>query len=122
MTSNDPQAQTDASINQLVIVALAEGEAGGLIKTLIQHHYRCTLVNASGGWAGSAEVFVLVGISNEQHNDLLELIGSVCGTHRQFVPARGSFFMPDGLPPLMIEAEIGSAQVYTLAVDRYEAF
>jgi uncharacterized protein YaaQ len=84
--------------------------------------FRFSLVNTSSGVFQSGAIFMLVGIAAHQHNELAALIESVCHTRVRFVPAAGNILLPEGLPPLMIQAQTGSAYVYTLEVDHYEAF
>ena len=52
----------------------------------------------------------------------MTLIELVCHTRTRFVPASGNFSMPEGMPPVMIQAQVGSAYVYTLEVEHYEYF
>jgi uncharacterized protein YaaQ len=52
----------------------------------------------------------------------MNIIDSVCHTRLRFVPAGENFMLPGGLPPVMIQAQVGSAYVYTLEVEHYEFF
>lgn len=109
-------------VDLMVVIILSSEQVGELSSKLLKHGYRLTLVNTSGGFMQAGSTCLLVGIHNGRQDDLFNLIGSVCKTHRQFIPAGGNFNLPGGLPPLMIEAEVGSAYVYTLEVEHYEYF
>ncbi len=117
-TNPSPNEQVD----QLVLIIVSDEQAGTLCGELIKHGFRLTLVNIKGGFIQAGSTFLLVGIHSPRHQDLLDVIGSVCHTHNEFIPTGGPFGAPGGLPPLIIEAEVGSAYVYTMDVERYEQF
>ncbi len=112
----------DEQVDRLVVIILASEQVGELSNRLVKKGYRLTLVNTSSGFMQAGSTCLLVGINHGREDDLIGLIGSVCRTHRQFIPAGGTFSLPGGLPPLMIEAEVGSAYVFTLEVEQYEFF
>ena len=109
-------------VDRLIVIILASEQVGEISSKLVKHGYRLTLVTTTGGFMQAGSTCLLVGIRKDQEDNLMNLIGSVCRTHRQFIPAGGSFNIPGGLPPLMIEAEVGSAYVYSLEVEHYEFF
>lgn len=120
--SEETQPPQDEQVDLLVVIILAPEQVGELSNKLVQNGYRFTLVNTSGGVFESGAIFMLVGIPRQKNDDLLGIIKAVCHTRVRFVPTGESFAIPGGLPPIMIQAEVGSAFVYTLDVDHYEYF
>ncbi len=116
--NQSPQEQVDL----LVTIILASEQVSELSNRLVQSGFRFTLVNTSGGVFQSGATCMLVGISTGKYDELMEIIDSVCHTRLRFVPASDNFILPGGLPPVMIQAQVGSAYVYTLAVEHYEFF
>ena len=109
------------TVNQLVVVMVFDEQASTLEKQLVKQGFRFTQVQA-GGLMQSGTVCLLLGIDSARHDQLAELIEKACKPRTRYVSSQERFVLPEGLPPMMIEAQVGSALVYTLPVERYEAF
>jgi uncharacterized protein YaaQ len=119
---NEEKHTPEERVDLLVLVVLASEQVGELSSKLVKNGYRITLVNTSGGFMQTGATCLLVGIPSARFDDLEKLIGSVCHTHRQYIPTGAHLGFTDTLPPMMIEAEVGSAYIYTLEVEHYEFF
>lgn len=122
MNKNPSSSSGNEPVNRLVIIILADEQVSELSKKLIEKRFRVTVVTTSGGYFVSGTTCLLVGIHDTRHEELIHLIEVVCRTRRRFIPASGEMTFIEGLPPMMIEAQIGSASVYTLEVEHYEVF
>ncbi len=112
----------DERVDLLVIVFLASEQAGELSSALLKSKFRMTLVNASGGFLQTGITCMFVGTLRERYAELLNLIETICHTRRRFIPAGNAFVLPEAMPPIMVEAEVGAAHVFTLEVEHYEYF
>jgi len=118
----DENQSTQEQVDLLVIVFLASEQVSELSGALIKDNFRVTLVNASGGLLQSGITCLFIGIHRSRYDALIELIGSICHTHRRFIPAGSTLALPESFPPLMVEVEVGAAHVFTLEVEHYETF
>jgi uncharacterized protein YaaQ len=118
-----PQTPLDSTekVDQLVLVVVSEEQAGELGKKLVAEGFRFTIISASSGLLPSGTSCLMLGTHSSLYDRLEKLIEKVCKTRRRFIPA-GQFGVSEGLPLSMIEAEVGSASVYTLPLDLYEVF
>lgn len=111
--------KSPGEINQLVIVTVAGSQAGELMKSLSREGFYFTQIDSSGGLLQEPTACLLIGLNNLRHKPLLELIRQCCHTRRQYIPAR--LDVPQlQLQPVMIEAQVGGATIYTVEVERFE--
>ena len=106
------------SINQLVIVVVSGAQAGGLTQKLRAAGFYFTQLDSWGGLLEESTLCLLIGLNADRRPALLELICQCCQVHRQFIPARLDASMLQ-VQPVMIEAEVGGAAVYTVGVERF---
>jgi len=105
------------SIDRLVIAVVSSQDVGDLAQQLIHNGFYFTRVTSHGGLLSDEIVSLLVGINNSRHQALLDLIGRCCHTRVKYVPAiDNSAFQGQ---PLMIEAEVGGAIIYTCEVEQF---
>lgn len=114
-----PYAQ---NVNQLVLIAVPDEQAGELGKKLSAEGFRFTLISASNGFLPTGTTCLLLGIFSGDHDRLMRLVEPICKPKRHYIPATSSFGLSEGLPVSMIEAEIGSALIYALPVEFFEIF
>jgi uncharacterized protein YaaQ len=108
--------------DQLVFVVVSDEQVGELSSELVKNGFRLTMVKTNGGFIQVGSTCLIVGISSQKYDRLVEIIGVVCKTRRKYIPTQGPVGMPEGLPMFMIEAEVGSAYVYRVDVDHFEQF
>jgi uncharacterized protein YaaQ len=113
----DQDAQTD----RLVVIIASIEQTHQLSQELIQHHFYFTRVDNASGLVVDATVCLLVGIPHNRMNTLTHLIKECCEPRLKFIPARLANQAMQ-IPPVMIEAEVGGATVYTFEVEHYERF
>jgi uncharacterized protein YaaQ len=111
--------QTD-SIDRLLIAIVSSNDVGNLAQNLIKERFYFTRVTSHGSLISEEIDSLLVGINHSRHPALLKLIDRCCRTRVKFVPAGdNSTFQGQ---PLMIEAEVGGAIVYTCEVEQFVQF
>jgi uncharacterized protein YaaQ len=112
----DPMAED--AINQLVIVVVSGGQSGDLTQQLRAEGFYFTQLDSWGSLLEEQTLCLLIGLNEARQPKLLSLIRACCHVHRQFIPARLDASMLQ-VQPVMIEAELGGAVIYTLAVERF---
>ena len=110
-----------SSIDQLFVVIVVSDQIGELTDKLIKNRFYFTRVDSSGGFLEQATVGLLVGIHHDRQDPLLELIRECCHTRRMYIPARVEPPMIQS-QPVMIEAEVGGATVFSFDVEQFLQF
>lgn len=113
----DQDTQTD----RLVVIIASIEQAHQLAQELIQHNFYFTRVDNASGLIVDAAVCLLVGIPHNRVGLLTRLIKECCEPRLKFIPARLSNQAMQ-IPPVMIEAQVGGATVYTFEVEHFERF
>lgn len=121
VTMTEKNIPMDEHVDQLIVLIVSDERAGALGKRVAKQGFRFTLVQASG-LLQAGTTCMLLGISSARYAELLQLVEKVCKTRSAFIPSQGQFVLPEGLPPMMIEAQVGSALVFSLPIERYEIF
>ncbi|HSV85555.1 MAG TPA: cyclic-di-AMP receptor [Levilinea sp.] len=107
--------------DRLVVIIASIEQTHELSQILIQHHFYFTRVDNASGLIVDATVCLLVGIPHNRMKTLTQLIKKCCEPRLKFIPARLANQAMQ-IPPVMIEAEVGGATVYTFEVDHFERF
>jgi len=103
----------------LLLALSPSGPVGALTDALTDDGFYVTQVDSSGGILYEATVTLLIGLDRAFLPRLLERIRECCRTRQRFVPAHVEAPLLE-IQPVMIEAEVGGATVYTLDVERFE--
>jgi uncharacterized protein YaaQ len=106
-------------VNQLVIANVAGAYANELTDRLTRSGFYVTQVDSSGGILYEATTTLLIGLDEAHLPQLLEHVRECCHTRRRYVPAHVEAPLLE-VQPMMIEAEVGGATIYTLNVERFE--
>jgi uncharacterized protein YaaQ len=102
-----------------VIVIVSSAQAGSLMDKLSQKKFQFTKVDSSGGFLHEATLCLFVGLNHERRAALHEIIRQNCNRRRIYIPAHMDVTQIQG-QPLMIEAEVGGATMFTFDVERFE--
>jgi uncharacterized protein YaaQ len=117
---NTPVTQ-DLPNNRLVVVIATSEQAHQLAQELIQQQFFFTRVDNASGLVMDTTVCLLVGIPHHRIKPLAQLIKKCCQPRVKFIPARLDNQAMQ-IPPVMIEAEVGGATVFTFEVEHFERF
>jgi uncharacterized protein YaaQ len=113
--------EQDTLTDRLVVVVASIEQTNQLSQELIQHHFYFTRIDNASGLIVDAVVCLLVGIHHSRTSTLTRLIKECCEPRLKFIPARLSNQAMQ-IPPVMIEAQVGGATVYTFEVEHFERF
>jgi uncharacterized protein YaaQ len=108
-------------VDKIYVVSVSGETAASLREQLVKNGFYFTQIESSGGIIQKDSVSLLIGINQARAAELQQLIQKVCKRRRTYVPARTETVVLQ-THPLMIEAEVGGALVYSLDVERFEQF
>jgi uncharacterized protein YaaQ len=111
----------DEQTDRLVVVIASIEQSNQLSQELIQQDFYFTRVDNASGLIVDAAVCLLVGIPHDRMTRLTRLIKECCEPRVKFIPARLANQAMQ-IPPVMIEAQVGGATVYTFEVEHFERF
>ncbi len=106
---------------KLVLAIVHSDDALGLTDALTKRGFRATRINTAGGFLKESNTTILLGVQDEQVDDVLATIQSNCQTRSQYinplppVMEPGEFYMP-----YPVEVQIGGATVFVLDIERFE--
>jgi uncharacterized protein YaaQ len=106
---------------KLVVSIVHNEDAGPLVAALLERQYRATRLHSSGGFLRQSNATVLLGVDDDQVDEVLTLIRENCTSRTQTVNPMppimepGEFYMP-----YPVEVEMGGAVVFVVPVDRFE--
>ena len=119
---SNSQAFSTGNMDQLVLIAVPDEQAGKLEKKLSAKGFRYTLISASNGFLPTGFTCLMLGIFSGENGRLMHLVEQICKTKRHYIPASSNFGLGEGMSITMIEAEIGSTLIYVLPVEFFETF
>ena len=105
---------------KLVLSIVHSDDASGLIDSLTKKNFRATRINTAGGFLKESNATILLGVEDEQVDEVLQTIQQNCQTRTQYinplppVMEPGEFYMP-----YPVEVQIGGATVFVLEVDAF---
>jgi uncharacterized protein YaaQ len=106
---------------KLVVAIVHSEDAGVLVDALLEREFRATRLQSSGGFLKQGNATVIVGVEDDEVDEVLGIVRVQCNTRTQIVNPMppimepGEFFMPYPL-----EVEVGGATVFVLPVERFE--
>ncbi|MBI2774257.1 MAG: cyclic-di-AMP receptor [Chloroflexi bacterium] len=106
---------------KLVIAIVHSEDAGTLVDALTDKDYRVTRLRSSGGFLKQENATVILGVEEEQIEDVIAVIRETCHARNQFINPMpplmepGEFYMP-----YPVEVSFGGATVFVVEVARTE--
>jgi uncharacterized protein YaaQ len=106
---------------KLVVAIVHNEDAGALVEALLGREFRATRVNSSGGFLKQSNATVMLGVEDDEVDEVLGMVREMCHARTQIVNPMppimepGEFFMPYPL-----EVEVGGATVFVMPVERFE--
>ena len=106
---------------KLVLAVVHDEDAGSLVDALTDKEYRVTRLHSSGGFLKQSNASVMVGVEENQIDEVLGIIRETCHARSQYINPMppimepGEFYMP-----YPVEVTFGGATVFVLDVASYE--
>ncbi len=108
---------------KLVLAVIQDKDSNRLSQALIKADFRATKLASTGGFLKEGNTTFLIGVDDDQIDELLEIIKENCKSREQLVapmsPLGGS---ADAYSPYPVEIEVGGATVFVLPVEAFHQF
>lgn len=104
---------------KLIIAIVQDEDAPGLVEDLTEEEYRVTKLASTGGFLKSGNTTLLIGVEDEQVDNVLNIIEDTCKT-REITTSLMTVTMPgDTYIPYPLDVKIGGATIFILDVEKY---
>ena len=108
---------------KLLISVVNSDDAHPLIDALMAEGYRATMISTTGGFLREGNATLLIGVADENVQDVLKTIQESCHTRTQWVnPLPPTVESGELYMPTPIEVPVGGAVVFMLDVERFEKY
>ncbi len=106
---------------KMVITVVQGKDAGILTDKLVARRFGVTRINTSGGFLRESNATFLIGVEDEQVEDVISIIRNTCKTRNRYINPMPPMSDPGGeiFMPNPIEVQIGGATIFVVAVDKY---
>ena len=104
---------------KLVIAIVNRDDANSVTQNLSKNGFYSTKLASSGGFLLAGNVTVLVGVSEEKVQSVIDIIREHSHSRKQVIPASTEIGM-NYLPAMPVEVTVGGATVFVVDVDRFE--
>jgi uncharacterized protein YaaQ len=106
---------------KLVIIIVADADADGLIRAMVERGYPATKIGSTGGFLRRGNTTLLSGIDQDEVDDVISLVRRLCPVRTELLtistmPIAGE--MPFLNEPLEVRA--GGAVIFVLDITRFE--
>jgi len=102
-----------------VIAIVQDQDASALIDDLTDHEYGVTKLASTGGFLKSGNTTLLIGVEDNEIEEVLRLIESNCKT-RDITTSLLTVTMPgDAYIPYPLEVKVGGATIFILDVEKH---
>jgi len=108
---------------KLLLVVVQNQDSAKLSQALIEQGIRATRLSSTGGFLRMGNTTFLIGVEDEQVDDVLHIIRKHCHAREQVVTAMSSPTAHLGHEfPLPVQVQVGGATVFVLHVEAYHHF
>ncbi|MDA8203150.1 MAG: cyclic-di-AMP receptor [Chloroflexi bacterium] len=105
---------------KLVVAIVHSEDAGALVDALLEREFRATRLHSSGGFLKQTNATVIVGVEEEQVDEVIQVVAEQCHARTQVVNPMPPIMEPgEFYLPYPVEVEMGGAVVFVLPVERF---
>ncbi len=105
---------------KLVVAIVHSEDAGALVEALLEREFRATRLHSSGGFLKQTNATVMLGVEEDQVDEVIRIIGEQCHARTQVVNPMPPIMEPgEFYLPYPVEVEMGGAVVFVVPVDRF---
>ena len=102
---------------KLILAIIQDEDAHEVITALNDAKFQVTRLNTKGGFLRAGNTTLLIGVEEEQVDDVIALIGKKAHSHKQVVTsaAKGE----GSVASMPLEVKVGGATVFVVDVDKF---
>ncbi len=106
---------------KLILAIVPDIDCPNLMEALNHEGYYVTKLASTGGFLRSGNTTLMIGVSSEQVQTVVDVIRSKCeGRKKVMVNSSPVFMDAKGSAPFPVEVDVGGATLFVLDVDRFE--
>lgn len=104
---------------KLIVGIVNSEDANDLLSEITKASFQATKLSTSGGFLKMGNVTVLVGVEDEQVDQVVGIFRSCCSRRTQMISATSHTFLGEGfVTAAPVEVTIGGATLFILDVDK----
>ena len=108
---------------KLLICVVNQDDSSSLVDALTADGYRATVVGTTGGFLRQGNATLLLGVSDEDVDNVLQIIQANCHTRVAYANPLPPMTELGALPaPMPLEVQVGGAVLFVLDVERFERY
>ncbi len=104
---------------KMVMAIINADDAHTVVSNLTKANFSVTKLATTGGFLKTGNTTVLIGIEDEQLDEVLGIINKYSHSRKQLVPATSEFGM-GMIPTVPVEVSVGGATIFVMDVERFE--
>ncbi|CAM2904064.1 cyclic-di-AMP receptor [Hathewaya histolytica] len=105
---------------KLVISIVQDQDANDLVDVLTDNGYRVTKLATTGGFLKAGNTTLMIGVEDENVDNLVGIIEEVCKTRQQMVASPATTTSSAGVyMPYPVEIKIGGATIFVVDVEKF---
>jgi len=105
---------------KMVIAIVQDDDSLELVETLTQKNFGVTKLATTGGFLKSGNTTLLIGVSKEQTQEVIDIITEICKKREEVVVSSTPYTGDTGVyMQYPIEVQVGGATVFVIDVDQF---
>ncbi len=109
----------DRTIDRLAVVVAYQWQSKGLIKTLKEHNFTATVVDAVGGLLREGMTTLVVGTPEGRLPSFFALVRNACPGSTRFIPLDAEVEFPWLPESELVVVRAGGANIFVLPVEQF---
>jgi uncharacterized protein YaaQ len=107
---------------KMITVIIHDEDSKELLKKLNEKEFGVTKLASTGGFLRSGNTTLLIGVSKEQLDEVLEMIKETCKIRKQLTTTAPVGANTSNFVVMPLEVTVGGATVFITDVERYEKY
>lgn len=114
---SDTDSPKGVPLMKLILAVVEDDDATVLMDALIDNNFSATKLASTGGFLLRGNTTLLIGVADQQVDDVLRIIRRVCVRRKKLLPQTPAEIPTSVAMPMEIES--GGATVWVLDVDQF---
>ncbi|MDX6154415.1 MULTISPECIES: cyclic-di-AMP receptor [Marinococcus] len=108
---------------KLLVAVVQDKDSNRLSNALVEANFQATRLASTGGFLKAGSTTFLIGVEDEQVDEVKKVIQENCKTREQLVaPVSPMGGNADSYVPYPVEVQVGGATVFQLNVEEFEKY
>ncbi|GEK59768.1 hypothetical protein CHL76_13765 [Marinococcus halophilus] len=108
---------------KLLVAVVQDKDSNRLSNALVEANFQATKLASTGGFLKAGSTTFLIGVEDEQVDEVKKVIQENCKTREQLVaPVSPMGGNADSYVPYPVEVQVGGATVFQLNVEEFEKY